>query len=111
MHGKGGGRAGRYWSLLVIASAIAGLLAMHGFEAVGASSPSTDVSAQTSTLTGGQTHSDTCSPELPQSVLFTLHDECETPIWAAAAKSTSPVAPVYVFSNRDVLTAFSVLIV
>ncbi len=110
MHGKGG-RAARYWSLLVITSAIAGLLAMHGFEAAGADSASNQDAVQSSTSTSEQTHSDACSPELPHSALFTFHNECETPIWNPLARSTSHDAPLYVFSNRDVLTAFSILIV
>lgn len=104
-----GGTAARYWSLLVIAFAIAGLLAMHGLEAIGFQSSGDHETTQASTWSSGETHSDACSPDLPHTALFTTNDRCGAPTLAPTAGSISHEAHGYGLSNRDVLKAFSVL--
>lgn len=82
---------------------------MHGFEAIGADF-AVDHGA-TPIMSVAQDHSDACSPDIPHAAVMKVRPVCPFAVSFPSLINNTLAAAAHVPSNREVLTAFSILVV
>jgi hypothetical protein len=102
----------QWGTLFVVTLAITGTLMMHGLEATMVRThPGDGHVAQTLEASVAGDHADTCSPEIPVAAETKIREDCVVTLWEPTSPTIWRVVPAHDASNRDVLAAFSILIV